>query len=231
MLQARSSAPGLAMPAEAVELVREDGHYAIALADGSDVNGRTVIVATGAQLPPARRSPDLERFEGVGVYYAATLIEAQMCAGDPVAGRRRRQLGRPGGDLPLRHAAGCRLLIRGGDLGKSMSRYLVDQIERREKIEVLTHSEVGELHGETASRPRWSTTTAPASPRRAAGRPSSSSSAPTPHTEWLDGRVAMDDDGFLLTGGAVEGADLLLPLDVRRADSPSAAAASQGGGG
>ena len=122
----------MAMPTEAVGLSREDGHYRVELADGSAVNGRTLIVATGAQYRKLAVA-DQERFEGLGVHWAATLIEAQICADDPdlvVVG------GNSVGQAAIylsRHAASCRLLIRGGDLGKSMSRYLVDEIERRER--------------------------------------------------------------------------------------------------
>jgi thioredoxin reductase (NADPH) len=80
-LQARAFGARLVVPAEAVGLTREDGHYAIHLRGGDVVNGRTVIIATGARY---RRLdvPELERYEGISVYYAATQVEAQMCARD-----------------------------------------------------------------------------------------------------------------------------------------------------
>src|SRR6266513_2692836 len=81
--RARWRGASLVVPAEAGGLVEEDGHYAIQLAGGEVVNGRTIIVATGAQYRKLD-VPELERYEGVGVYYAATQAEAQMCAGDPV---------------------------------------------------------------------------------------------------------------------------------------------------
>src|SRR6202020_2781486 len=82
-LQARRFGARLVVPAEAVSLAQENAHYAIGLNDGQVVHGRTVIVATGAQY----RKLDvagLERYEGNGVYYAATQAEATMCASDPV---------------------------------------------------------------------------------------------------------------------------------------------------
>ena len=113
----------------------ENGHYAIELADGETVNGRTVIVATGAQYRKLD-VPDLERYEGIGVYYAATLAEAQLCAARSGA-RSSAAATRPGQAAMFlsQHAASCRLLIRGGDLAKSMSRYLIDEIEQRAQIE------------------------------------------------------------------------------------------------
>src|SRR3954464_3468680 len=128
-IQARRLGARLVVPAEAVGLVSEHGHHAIELASGDVVRGRTVIVATGAQY---RRLdlPELERYESAGVYYAATEMEARFCAEAPVvivgggnsAGQAAISL--------ARRAASCRLLIRGGDLGASMSHYLVDEIER-----------------------------------------------------------------------------------------------------
>src|SRR5207302_1845548 len=82
-LQARRLGARLVVPAEAVGLERENSHHSVQLASGEVVNGRTVMVASGAQYRKLD-VPDLELFEGVGVYYAATQAEAQMCAGDPV---------------------------------------------------------------------------------------------------------------------------------------------------
>src|SRR5204862_496670 len=79
-LQAMKFGARLAVPGRAVGIAEDDGHYAVELADGVTVRGRTVVVATGAQY---RRLdiPDLDRFEGNGVYYAATQAEAQLCFG------------------------------------------------------------------------------------------------------------------------------------------------------
>jgi thioredoxin reductase (NADPH) len=83
-----------------------------------------------------------------GVYYAATQAEAQRCAGDPVLIVGGGNSAGQAAMFLSRHASQCRLLIRGGDLGKSMSRYLVDQIERNDLVRVCLHTEVVELGGE-----------------------------------------------------------------------------------
>ena len=99
-----------------------------------------------------------------------------------------------------RGAAHCRLLIRGGDLGKSMSRYLVDQIERNDSIEVVRHAKVVELDGE---RELEMVTIADA---RSGARSQLPARAlfvfigASPHTEWLQSQLATDRAGFLLTG-------------------------------
>ncbi len=202
LLQAEKFGARMAMPTEAVGLSREDGHYRVALADGSAVNGRTLIVATGARYRKLA-VPDLERFEGLGIYYAATLIEAQMCADDPVLIVGGGNSAGQAAIYMSRQAGSCRLLIRGGDLGKSMSRYLVDEIERREGIEVMTHSEIVELRGESSLE------SAVVVDNRSDARSELPAKAvfvfigADPHTEWLDGCVALDEDGFLLTGPAL----------------------------
>jgi thioredoxin reductase (NADPH) len=203
-LQARRFGARLVVPAEAVGLVREDGHYAIQLAGGEVVNGRTVIVATGAQYRKLD-VPELERYEGVGVYYAATQAEAQACAGDPVliVGG-----GNSAGQAALflsQHAAGCRLLIRGDDLAKSMSRYLIDELDRRQRLELLTRTEIVELKGDAALEAVVIRDTASATSRELEARALFVFIGASPHTDWLEGHVAMDEHCFLLTGRDVQG--------------------------
>jgi thioredoxin reductase (NADPH) len=206
-LQASRFGARLAMPAEAVGFERADGHYTIRLAGGETVNGRTVIVATGAQYRKLA-VPGLERYEGLGVYYAATQAEAQTCAGDPVLIVGGGNSAGQAAMFLSEHAGSCRLLIRGGDLGKSMSRYLVEEIEARPSIEVLTHREIDELGGGSSLE------TALVRDTRTGERTEMPATAlfvfigASPHTEWLRGEVAMDEDGFLLTGVDVDDEDL-----------------------
>ncbi len=206
LLQAEKFGARMAMPSEAVGLACNDGHYTVELADGGAVNGRTLIVATGAQYRKLA-VPDLERFEGLGVYYAATLVEAQMCANDPVLVVGGGNSAGQAAVYMSQHAGSCRLLIRGGDLGKSMSRYLVDEIDRRDGIEVMTYSEIVELKGETALE------SVVVADNRSGERVELPAKAvfvfigASPHTDWLGGHVATDEDGFLLTGPLLEGED------------------------
>jgi thioredoxin reductase (NADPH) len=203
-LQARKFGARLVVPGEAVALEREDGHHVVRLAGGEQAAGRTVIVATGARY----RKPDvprLEDFEGLGVYYAATQVEAQLCENDPVlivgggnsAGQAAVYLsGR---------TASCGLMIRGDDLGKSMSRYLVDQIERNDAVDVMTNTEVTALHGDGALEAVEVVDTVSEERREVPCRALFVFIGATPHTEWLRGSVAMDAKGFVLTGRDVQG--------------------------
>ncbi len=208
ILQAGRFGARMVVPAMAVGLRADNGHYTIELADGSEVNGRTLIVATGAQyrkLP----LPDLERYEGLGVYYAATQAEGQLCAGDPVLVVGGGNSAGQAAMFLSQQAASCRLLIRGGDLGKSMSRYLIDELERREQVELMSYTEVVELKGDHVLE------AVVVADARTGARSELECRAlfvfigADPHTEWLRGHVAMDEHCFLLTGRDVRGEDLM----------------------
>ncbi len=206
-LQAGKFGARINVPVEAVGIHSESGRHEIALSDGQTATGRTVVIATGARY---RRLdvPRLEEFEGGGVYYAATQAEATLCADDPVVIVGGGNSAGQAAVFLSGRVSSCRLLIRGGDLGKSMSKYLVDQIERNDAIEVWTHSEVVELIGEHELE----------GIRIADARSGERVEQPTralfvfigasPHTEWLEGQIASDDSGFLLTGRDVRGEDL-----------------------
>jgi len=198
-LQADKFGARLVVPAEAIALTREDGHFSIELADGAHVNGRAVIVATGARY---RRIdvPELERFEGVGIFYAATASEAQSCSGDPVVIVGGGNSAGQAAMFLSQHAASCRLLIRGGDLGKSMSHYLVDEIERNPRVEVIRDSEVVGLGGEHVLESVLLREHSGAADHELAARALFVFIGASPHTEWLRGAVAMDDHGFVVTG-------------------------------
>jgi thioredoxin reductase (NADPH) len=206
-LQANKFGARLVVPAEAVGFAREDGHYAISLAGGGTVNGRTIIVATGAQYRKLD-VPDLERFEGDGVYYAATVAEAQMCSGDPVVIVGGGNSAGQAAMFLSEHAGSCHLLIRGGDLGKSMSRYLVDEIEGREQVEVLTHSEIAAIDGERSVERIVVRDTRSGERREMPAKAVFVFIGASPHTDWLRGAVAMDKDCFVLTGTDVRDEDL-----------------------
>jgi thioredoxin reductase (NADPH) len=206
-VQAAKFGSRLTVPAAAVRLRSTPGRHEITLSTGEVATGRAVVIATGAQY---RRLdvPRLEEFEGVGVYYAATQAEAQLCGGDPVVIVGGGNSAGQAAVFMSRRTAQCRLLIRGGDLAKSMSRYLVDQIERNDLIEVRTHSQVVALEGE---RELEAVTIADSRTGEQTRLPALALFVfigASPHTEWLEGQLATDDAGFLLTGRDIQGPDL-----------------------
>ena len=146
-IQALRLGARLNSPCEVTGLRIEHGFHVIQLADGSEIPTRAVVVATGARYRRLEID-DLERFEGVGVYYAATELEARICRDSPVVV--------VGGGNSAGQAAiflsqqGCRvsLVVRRRALAETMSQYLISRIEADARIEVLQHTEVRGLEGD-----------------------------------------------------------------------------------
>ena len=203
-LQAGKFGARLVFPAEAVGLSQEDGHFGIKLGSGDVINARTIVVATGARYRKLS-VPNLEHYEGVGVYYAATQEEAQLCAGDSVVIVGGGNSAGQAAMFLSQHADQCRLLIRGGDLGKSMSRYLVDEIGRRAQVELMTYSEVVELRGDDQLEAVIVADSRTGERRELLAKALFVFIGADPHTEWIDGLVASDEHGFLLTGRDAQG--------------------------
>jgi thioredoxin reductase (NADPH) len=199
-LQARKFGASIAIPAEAVALEAYDDHYLVRTADDRELLARTLLVASGARyrkLPVAR----LEDFEGDSVYYAATLMEAQMCAGDPVIVVGG---GNSAGQATLflsRYATELRLLLRGDSLAAGMSRYLAERIERS-PAEVMLNTEVRTLEGERTLEGVTVEDNRSGERRRLPARAMFVFIGADPHTHWLQDHVALDDHGFVLSGQA-----------------------------
>jgi thioredoxin reductase (NADPH) len=201
-LQAQKFGVRIKLAAKAASLSFEDGMHRVTFDDGEAIQARSVVIATGARynrLPLDR----LAEFEGVGVYYAATQAEAQACGIGSVAVVGG---GNSAGQAALflsRSCAAVHLIIRRDALDASMSRYLVDRIERNPGIVVWPSTQVTALTG---------TNHLEAVRLRRAGQPEASELAVTglfvfigakPGTGWLAGQLAEDEDGFLLTGSDI----------------------------
>jgi thioredoxin reductase (NADPH) len=185
-------------------LRRENGHYQIELSEGGEVTARSVIVATGARY---RRLdvPRLGRFEGVSVHYAATEAEAQRCEGEEVAVVGG---GNSAGQAAMFLAGRTRrvyLLIRGSDLGKSMSKYLVDRVTAAENVELLTSTEVREFMGEDRLEGTVVEDNRSGIRRNLGVRALFAFIGADANTSWLEGAVDLDERGFVLTGKALDG--------------------------
>ena len=166
-----------------------------------------MIIATGAEyrkLP----LPDLARFEGAGVYYAATFMEAQLCAGEEaiVVGG-----GNSAGQAAVflaQSAARVHLVVRSGGLEATMSRYLIRRIEDHPAIALHTRTELIGLGGENhLERVRWRRGETGETEERGIRHLFVMTGA-TPSTGWLDGCVALDAQGFIKTGPALTREDL-----------------------
>jgi thioredoxin reductase (NADPH) len=195
LVQAEKFGARLTAPCSAVSLREDAGHLIIGLGDGTEVAGRAVIAATGARY---RRldALHLEDFEPTSVYYAATESELRECRGSPVVVVGG---GNSAGQAAMFLAQSCpvTIIIRGEDLGKNMSRYLVERIEADQRIMVRSNTRILELEGDVQLQAirvadREGETTVPVSALF-------SFIGAEPNSGWLSSCAALDDDGFVLT--------------------------------
>ncbi|MFF1696449.1 FAD-dependent oxidoreductase [Streptomyces sp. NPDC058257] len=205
VLQAHKFGARLMVPAQVNGLVPQDDEYVIAFTDGSQIRAGAVVLASGVWY---RRLevPGIDRLEGISVYYAATVHEASLCQADPVAVVGG---GNSAGQAALflaRHASRVHLLVRGGDLNADMSRYLVDQVERHPKIEVLLHTEVRGVSGQEKLESLSVEHNAHGGRRTLRAAALFVFIGARPCTEWLRGVLALDEKGFVLTGADAQAA-------------------------
>ncbi len=205
VLQANRFGAHLSIPSPVASL-SFDGRYPIlTLEDGETVVAKCLLIATGAQY---RRLgvEDCERFEGCGVYYAATPNEARMCQGSEVVVVGG---GNSAGQAAVFLSGQARKvyhLIRGDDLNKDMSSYLVRRVEQSENIELLRNTEVKRMHGTSHMSAIDVQNRRTGEETRLEIAALFSFIGAVPRTDWLPKEIETDSRGFVLTGSAVKGA-------------------------
>ena len=215
--QAQKFGAQLMVGSGATRLTCDRNPYALEIGDGQRLPARAVIIATGAEY---RRLPidDLPRFEGAGVYYAATFMEAQLCAGEEVV---VVGAGNSAGQAAVFLAQAARrvhLVIRSAGLADTMSRYLIRRIEDHPAIVRHVHTEIVTLEGNGhLERVGWRDNQTGGVETHGIRHVFTMTGA-VPSTHWLDGCVALDDKGFIKTGPG------LLPEDLATARWPLARA-------
>jgi thioredoxin reductase (NADPH) len=206
-LQAEKFGANLAVARVAVGLGCADRRMRIVCADGGTVQGHAVVVATGAAYRKLA-VPDLGRFEGVGVYYGATRVEAQLCGGEEIAvvggGNSAGQAA-----VFLSGIAGhVHLLVRGADLADSMSRYLIRRIQESPAITFRPHTQIEALEGDgRLQRVWWRSAAGPARECRDIRHVFSMTGADA-NTGWLGNCLTLDPQRFVKTGLDLTPADL-----------------------
>ena len=199
-LQALKFGAMFSAPCDVAEIRRaDDGLHSVHLKDGSVANTKTVIVATGVRY----RSPDVEGlsgFSGTGLYYSATRVEALLCDERPLhvigAGNSAGQAAM----FLSRFNANVNLIVRGGDLRKSMSSYLAERVEANSRVHVRLHSELRAVAGadslEQVSIENVATSETTVEDSCAVfifiGA--------APCTDFLGDKISKDKKGFLITG-------------------------------
>ena len=193
------------------------GFYEITLDDSTALLGRAVVIATGARYRKLGVS-DEERFQGAGLYYAATELEARACKGQEVVvvggGNSAGQAA-----MFLASRASCvRLVYRGSDLSESMSHYLVERLRRAANVRIETRSQVVELSGDDRIRTVRIRDGEENVVERFVGGLFIMIGA-DPRTGWLKDAVRLDDRGFVLTGEGC-GVDAPTPYNVFQTSLP-----------
>jgi thioredoxin reductase (NADPH) len=199
-VQAMKFGTCFAMPRRVERLSQRGGDFCITLDDGEELSARSVLVATGVQY---RRLPldRLEEFEGAGVYYAATEIEARLCAetevvvvgGGNSAGQAAMYLSRV--------AKQVHVLVRGQSLAETMSAYLRERLEADPRITIHTGSQLERLDGEGHLDQVVVTTPSGSVPIDC--RALFIMIGAAPNTGWLSGLVELDGHGFVRTGAEI----------------------------
>ena len=218
-IQAQRLGAWLANPCEVSGLRLEQGFHVVELADDSEIPCRAVIVATGARYQRLAID-DLERFEGAGLYYAATDLEARLCEGSDVlvigggnsAGQAAIYLAQQGSRVSL--------AIRRPDLTATMSRYLIDRIDADDRIELLGSTEVRALEGDSHLSSVTVEHTPTGQRRRMVCPALFCFIGAEPATAWLGETVVLDDHGFIPTDRALAPEALTDPLFEQRAPLP-----------
>jgi thioredoxin reductase (NADPH) len=216
--QAEKFGASVAIARSAAKLLCKKRPFAVQLSTGDVVHARSVIVASGAQY---RKLPleHLPEFEGAGVYYAASKMEATLCRDEEVivvgggnsAGQAATFLAgfdkNEKGEL-IPRTKHVHMLVRSTGLANSMSRYLIQRIEEHERITLRTCTEIEALEGEHhLERVRWRNATTGEVETRPIRHVFSMTGA-VPNTVWVGGCLALDEKGFVKAGTDISAEEL-----------------------
>jgi thioredoxin reductase (NADPH) len=215
-VQAQKFGARMVIPSEVVQLDRSATPLALHLDDGRRVEASTVVVASGARY---RRLdvPHLQDFEGRGVWYWASPVEARLCRDEEIVLVGGGNSAGQAAVFLRSFAAKIWMLVRGESLAESMSQYLIDRIRAIDNIEVLTRTEIVAMYGsreKQLERVRWRNNVTGEETEKPIRHVFCFIGA-EPATAWLKGSgVALDSKNFVLTGSDI-------PLDARRSNNGS----------
>jgi thioredoxin reductase (NADPH) len=205
--QAQKFGAQLVIAKGATQLTCDRKPYAIEIEHGTRVPARAVIIATGAEYRKVGLD-SLSRFEGAGVYYGATFIEAQVCSGEDVIVIGGGNSAGQAAVFLAQTAKRVYMLVRSDGLAESMSRYLIRRIEDNPSITLCTRTEIAALDGEDRlERVQWRNNVTGAVEFHEIRHVFVMTGA-SPSTAWLQGCVALDTKGFIKTGADLSPDDL-----------------------
>jgi len=184
---------------KATRLVCDSKPYVVELENGARIPARTVVIATGAEYrrPPLKNLPS---FDGTGVYYGATFVEAQLCDGEEVIVVGGGNSAGQAAVFLAETTKRVHMLVRSAGLAESMSRYLIRRIEQTATVVLLPYTEVVTLEGgDHLELVRWLNSQTGQTEEHKIRHVFVMTGA-DPNTHWLDGCIALDSKGFIKTG-------------------------------
>jgi thioredoxin reductase (NADPH) len=185
--------------AKATRLICDRKPYIIELENGARISARTIVIATGAQYRKLSLE-NLSRFEGAGVYYGATFVEAQLCGGDEVIVVGGGNSAGQAAVFLAQTTKRVHMLVRSGGLAASMSRYLIRRIENSPTIILRPQTEIVALEGDNQlDSVYWRNSQTGNTEKHEISHIFIMTGA-DPNTRWLNGCITFDDKGFIQTG-------------------------------
>lgn len=185
--------------ARAARLICDRNPFVVELENGTRISTRTVLIATGAQY---RKLPleNLSRFDGAGIYYGATFVEAQLCGGDEVIVVGGGNSAGQAAVFLAQTARHVNMLVRSNSLAASMSQYLIRRIENSPNIILRLQTEIVAVEGKDHLESVYWRNRETGQTEKHEIKHIFVMTGADPNTRWLDGCIALDDKGFIKTG-------------------------------
>ncbi len=211
VVQAEKFGARMMVGEKVVKIRCDERPYQLTLENGEVIETRSIVLATGAQYNKPKVK-NLGRYEGQGVYYAATFMEAQLCTGEEVIVIGGANSAGQAAVFLAETVQKVYMLVRGKQLSDTMSRYLIQRIVENPAIELHFQTEVVALEGDShLERVTWVD--------RATSKESTHDirhifvmAGASPSTEWLRECLALDERGFILTGRDLDAALASAPI-------------------
>ncbi len=197
--QARRFGVEILTPQEVTGIRVADPYRFVQLPDGSEISCHALILALGVSWKRLD-VPGLEKLTGAGVYYGAAQTEAISCQGEEVYIIGGANSAGQAAMYFSKYASKVTILVRGESLTKSMSQYLIDQINETPNIKLMVHSSVIEAKGETSLEAITIANSQTGETQTVSATSLFIFIGAVPRTDWLDGVIERDSRGFILTG-------------------------------
>ncbi|MEO1305359.1 MAG: FAD-dependent oxidoreductase [Pseudomonadota bacterium] len=215
VIQAIKFGVSLTAPIQASALERNGDGFRVSLSDGRSISSNAIVIATGAQY---RRLPidNIERYEGRGVYYGATPMEAQLCGGSEVVVVGAGNSAGQGAVFLSQTANKVHVMYRRADIRETMSEYLVKRLEETPNIVLHPQEEISQLHGVDGAD-EFDDRLVSITHKHSETGNETQCDAPfvflfvgaKPFTQWLPQNMSCDKTGFVRTGADLQNLDLV----------------------